>query len=469
MRRSPFLAAILLCAIPPAAAAQASRGVLATGTFAVTGVTVVPMTRDTVVADATVLVRDGRIVSIEPTRAARLPRGARRIDGRGMYLLPGLADMHVHLYSDEDTPDSVAPAELGVMVANGVTAIRLMIGTPEHLTLRREIEAGRVLGPQLWVASPQLTGTAASNARVVGDPETARDAVKALADTGYDFIKLTTDITPPVYEAIVAEAARDGIRVIGHVDPRVGVARAFAAGQHIEHLDNYLESVLADTAPSRESVSDIGVFYPKRWATLDYVDDRKIDRIAGETPRSRTWTTSMLAMFKEAFGLGHDAGFGARPLPWRAEELLGQGAERGPADALDRGAEPAGEGDRRLGWPDPRGLGHAGMVPRLRVHAAPRAREPRRRGPDALAGARGRDPQSCRVPARAGRVGNGRAGKAGRPGAGGGQSAGGHPEHGADRGSGRRREVAAQDRAGGARRGGHAAAQGDSPGSRARR
>jgi imidazolonepropionase-like amidohydrolase len=212
------------------------------------------------------------------------------------------------------------------MIANGVTAIRLMIGTPEHLTLRREIEAGRLLGPQLWIASPQLTGTPTSNARVVTDPGAARTAVKALADTGYDFIKLTTDITPPVYDAIVAEAARSGIRVIGHVDPRVGVARALAAGQHIEHLDNYVESVLADSAPSRVSVSDIGVFYPKRWATLDYVDDRKIDRIAGKTARSGAWTTPTLTMFKEAFGLGQsDSLIRSRPewgmMPSSARDL----------------------------------------------------------------------------------------------------------------------------------------------------
>ena len=48
--------------------------------------------------------------------------------------------------------------ELGVMVANGVTATRLMIGTPEHLVLRREVEAGDIAGPQLWIASPQFIG-----------------------------------------------------------------------------------------------------------------------------------------------------------------------------------------------------------------------------------------------------------------------------------------------------------------------
>jgi imidazolonepropionase-like amidohydrolase len=282
-----------------------SRGALTPGLVAVTNVTVIPMTApDSVLRNATVLVRDGRIAAVGPAASMRLPRGARRIDGRGRFLLPGLADMHVHLYSDDETPDSLAGDELGVMIANGVTAVRLMIGTPEHLALRERIEAGGLLGPQLWVASPQLIGTESANARVVTTPDQARAAVKEVADAGYDFVKLTTDITPEVYDAIVAEAARNGIRVIGHVDPRVGVARALAAGQHIEHLDNYLESVLADSAPTRESVSDLGVFYPKRWASLDYVDDAKVERIAGATARARVWTTPTLTMFKQAFGLG---------------------------------------------------------------------------------------------------------------------------------------------------------------------
>ena len=186
-------------------------------------------------------------------------RKARRIDGRGKFLIPGLADMHVHLFMDEGAPKERAGNEFSVMLANGVTAIRLMIGTPDHLRLRREIEAGRLLGPQLWIASPQFTGRKDTNAKVVTTPEEASAAVKESADVGYDFIKLTLFITPAVFDAICAEAARQ-IRVVGHADARVGVARALAAGQHIEHLDNYMESVLADNAPSKSSVSDRGVF-----------------------------------------------------------------------------------------------------------------------------------------------------------------------------------------------------------------
>jgi imidazolonepropionase-like amidohydrolase len=290
--------------IPAPAPAQASRGALAPGTYAITDVTVVPMTRDTVIRDATVLVRDGRIATLGAARNVQVPAGAKRIDGRGKYLIPGLADMHSHLYSDGDTPDSLARYELGVMVANGVTATRFMIGTREHFGLRREIESGRIVGPQLWLASPQFTGKEDLNSRVVTTPEDARKAVKEMADLGYDFIKLTLFIPPPVYDAIASEAKAQNIRVVGHVDPQVGVARALAAGQQIEHLDNYLESVLADSAPMRESVSDRGLFRLKNWESLDYVDDAKVERIAGATARAGSFTCPTLTVFKKAFALG---------------------------------------------------------------------------------------------------------------------------------------------------------------------
>lgn len=293
---------ILLLVLTLPLHAQPSRTALSPDSLVITNVTVITMTSEKLIEHANVIVKAGRIVAIE--QGKDVPAGIKTIDGTGKFLIPGLADMHVHLFSDETAPKSKAPDELGVMLANGVTAIRLMIGTPEHLQLRRSIEAGRILGPQFWVASPQFTGRKDVNAQVVTNAQEAQAAVKAAADAGYDFIKLTLLITPPVFDAIMAEAVRQGIRVVGHVDARVGVARALAAGQHIEHLDNYMESILADNAPMKESVSDLGVARLKNWDSLDYVDDAKLKKIAIATAQSRTFTCPTLTLFRKAFAEG---------------------------------------------------------------------------------------------------------------------------------------------------------------------
>lgn len=282
-----------------------SRGALSSGTFAITNVTVIPMTSEATMPSTTVLVRDGRIVAIGPTSSISIPSGTRRIDGTNKYMIPGLTDMHTHLLSDgAEVPDSAGPVEIGVMLANGVTAARLMIGTPEQLALRQAVVQGRVPGPQLWVASPQFTGRASENAVVVTTPEDARASVRTAAESGYDFIKLTMYITKPVYDAIVAEAKVRGIRVVGHVEPSVGLAAAMVANQQLEHLDTYFEEALSAGSPIRESVTQGGVFASRNWVSLDHVDDRKIDSLAGVTARAGVFVGPTQNVFNTAFGIG---------------------------------------------------------------------------------------------------------------------------------------------------------------------
>src|SRR5918999_615185 len=127
-------------------------------TVAFVNVNVIPMDRERMLRDQTVIVRDGRIAEMGDAARVKAPAGALRIDGRGKYLVPGLIDMHTHLLSDDEFPDSLAGDELMVMLANGVTTARLMIGTPEHLVVRDRVEKGGMPGPTLYVASPQITG-----------------------------------------------------------------------------------------------------------------------------------------------------------------------------------------------------------------------------------------------------------------------------------------------------------------------
>jgi imidazolonepropionase-like amidohydrolase len=260
------------------------------------------MTSDTVIRDATVLVRDGRIAAVGPASEVDVPAGVTRIDGGGGWVIPGLADMHTHLYSDGVLPDSAAPAELGVMLANGVTTIRLMAGTPQQLELRDAVARGAVLGPQLWVSGPMVANEPGDNVRVVTTPTEARATVRETVAAGYDFVKVTFGITGAVYDALVDEARRAGIRVVGHVEPEVGVRRALAAGQQIEHLDAYFEAALADSAPSRASLTQFGVYRPERWESLAHVDDERLGELARATARAGVWTGPTLHVFNRAFG-----------------------------------------------------------------------------------------------------------------------------------------------------------------------
>lgn len=268
-------------------------------------VNVIPMDKERVLPHQTVIVRDGVITQIGDVRRLKVPAGAQRIDGTDKFLIPGLTDMHVHLFSDDEFPDSLAEDEFKIMIAYGVTTIRLMIGTPEQLVLRSKSASEQILAPTIYAASPHLTGRKQPNAIVVNTEDEARAAVRKSKQDGYDFIKVTTFLKPEVYDAIVDEARKHNIRIVGHADSRsVGLARAFKAKQQIEHLDAYLEALLPESAPVKGSVSDLYVYSPKNWESIDYLDESKIPELARQTVAANPFSTPTLHLFKFTFGKG---------------------------------------------------------------------------------------------------------------------------------------------------------------------
>lgn len=274
-------------------------------TTAFIGVNVIPMDRERVLANQTVVVRNGIIVEIGDASRVKVPSNAVRIEASGKYLIPGLVDMHTHLLSDSNEfPDSIAPDELRVMVANGVTTVRFMIGTPELLALRARSAKSEIAAPTIFVASPHLTGREQGNNFVVNTPDEARDAVRKSKAAGYDFIKITTFIKPEVYEAAVDEAAKQKIRVVGHADAQTVTAiRAWKAGQQIEHLDGYIEQLLRDDAPMKVAISDFNIYNVDNWKALDYIDESKIADVARRTVASNPYVNPTQHFMKNTFGL----------------------------------------------------------------------------------------------------------------------------------------------------------------------
>jgi hypothetical protein len=164
-------------------------------------VTVVPMDSPRVLPDQVVLVQGERILEMDSSKAVHVPPAAHRIDAHGLFLLPGLADMHVHLM--EGAP------YLPLFLANGVTIVRNMAGGPEISSLRERVKSGALIGPTIYTAGPILDGSPPvwEGSDVVTTSDKGRRAIEKQKSAGYDFAKVYDNLQPAAYEGIVRAAA----------------------------------------------------------------------------------------------------------------------------------------------------------------------------------------------------------------------------------------------------------------------
>jgi imidazolonepropionase-like amidohydrolase len=261
-------------------------------------VNVVPMDAERVLAHQTVLVEGGRITALGPSTTIPVLAGAVRIDGRGKYLIPGLADMHVHLMRltmradgyPEMTADSVtAEGRLFLWLANGVTTVRTMDYFPDSgmaLRLRARAAAGTLWSPRIYAsgALPRKPGA------------TIAEVIAAYKAAGYDHIKVRNkDVDAGSIDSLAAAARQAGLPFGGHVDASVGIERAVQAGyRSIEHLHQYLPYLMGEQSVRPRHPEESDSMY---WAALGrQVDLSKIAVIAAATKQGGVWNAPTQAL-----------------------------------------------------------------------------------------------------------------------------------------------------------------------------
>jgi len=280
-------------------------------------VSVIPMDSNRVLPDQTVLIQGDLITAIGPAATVPFSPQALQVDGRGKFLMPGLVDMHVHLLGRDEVNDV-----LTMFLAYGITAIRQMSGSPGVLALRRKVQEGEVLGPTIFTVGELIDGSPPvwdRGTAVVTTPEMAREVVDRQKQAGYDEVKVYDNLLSPEYEAVMAEAARVGIPVVGHLPKDVPLERALHLHQaSIEHLTGYLTYVqrsdspfafahrdagpLAGTEQSAGHASNATVAHASepdlempRW-----VNPEKIPEIAKLTAEAGTWNVPTLVTLVNA-------------------------------------------------------------------------------------------------------------------------------------------------------------------------
>ena len=228
---SLWRALALMLSLPFAVTAQAAE---APTRIAFIGANLVPMDRERVLRDQTVLAENGRIAAIGPKLA--IPADARRIDARGLWLSPGLADLHTHVQTRDD---------LAIYLSYGVTTVLHMGEASNAFAGRTRIAAneGTIPAPYIYTALA-VDGSPRYGHLLVTTPEEARAAVLLARANGYAFIKVYNNLSPESFAALAAAGRELSVPVIGHtVNAMGGLDRQLAAGQlFVAHAEEFIYS-----------------------------------------------------------------------------------------------------------------------------------------------------------------------------------------------------------------------------------
>ena len=218
---------------------------VAAKTTAITNVSVLSPDGSHFIEGQTVLIEKGKIAAIGDE--LKLPENALIIDGNGKFLIPGLINSHVHIWQ--------SPNDLLLYLANGITQIREMMGTPAHLKLRKEIEEGKRLGPKMFVASSKVQTFGAFEGWLkkwtrgninLTNPNNTESLLQSISDQGYDAIKLGSHLDKENYRALNNAAKKTDIPLIGHLSLHVSLKDLWNSNQkelaHIEEIVKALRS-----------------------------------------------------------------------------------------------------------------------------------------------------------------------------------------------------------------------------------
>ncbi|HTK50382.1 MAG TPA: amidohydrolase family protein [Gemmatimonadaceae bacterium] len=175
---------------------------------AFTGLTLIDGTGRAPVPNATIVVRDGRIVAAGPSSTVRIPVGARTLALTGKTVIPGIINAHGHVN---------APKDLSTYAAYGVTTVFSLGGEPQSVFAARAAQNTPALDrARVFLAGTVLTPKTPDEARAQVAQDVAQhvDIVKIRVD---DNLGTTPKMTPEVYRAVIAEAHKRGMRVATHL------------------------------------------------------------------------------------------------------------------------------------------------------------------------------------------------------------------------------------------------------------
>lgn len=237
-------------------------------------VNIIPMNEETVLEQQRVVISNGKILKIEPVSINSTYKPKLTIDGTGKYLIPGLSEMHYHWRNNE----SGIVSDLKLLIANGVTTVRNMAEYQgqDHIAIRQKIQSGTLLGPNYFTAGPYLKLDQLKTKDLI------IQVVKKHKDRGYDFLKIADNLPQDIYIALLEEAHKNNITVIGHAQRKLPLEYSLRM-KSIEHVEefiylnngdehySYLNNNIADLNQTAQQIKTSGVYVAPTLVVFDFL------------------------------------------------------------------------------------------------------------------------------------------------------------------------------------------------------
>lgn len=260
------------------------------GKLAIENINVLSENSEVMIPNQTVLINGNIIETIGDSIS--IPNDYYVINGTNKYLIPGLIDSHVHVKKSKN--------DLLLYLANGITYIGEMTGMKEHFEYAEEIEEGTFLGPRMYIASPKVNSKKGIKAKFRSwferrhqnytTPKAARRAVRQYKAKGYKAIKLASELFDrDIYFALIDEAKKENIPVIGHLPAYVYMEDLYTSGQ------SQLSHIASITQSERNEYG--GVDYTNAEAFLNYLI-AKADSIAMKLKEQNITISSTLWIYE---------------------------------------------------------------------------------------------------------------------------------------------------------------------------
>src|SRR5579864_5863770 len=222
--KSPLAPAFPLLLLPCCVLTHATNAIQKP--LVLTHVTVIDTTGGPARSDNTVIIRGDRIVEVGKSGQIHVAPDSQIVNVTGKFLIPGLWDMNVLFYEKDYLP---------LLIANGITGVRQKIAYAEHYEWKKEIAAGRLLGPHMAVGTRWIEGPEQIDPFFIpiANEAEARQEVMRAQKYGADFIEIggAESLPRTAFFAIADEAKKRGIPFEGHVPVSVTPEEASNAGQ----------------------------------------------------------------------------------------------------------------------------------------------------------------------------------------------------------------------------------------------